>query len=223
MSQTVLKNMGETNASWGVCGFTSSLYAMWDLDATTRPRLINAPKPFTVLAEIKTYLRMLQAEGNTTAIREITEFCQSFGGAFAAWTVNDYCDRVSDAVTDDEDTIKANGMFGIGMPPIWVADYLRRVWGYGSTVIEVPPGADPGGDAIIGVVVPAGTPNPLAPPNQINTLYNRLVHYMYRRKNRIWSWGHYSYNDVEAARVGGASWATLGWQIGWVIQIGPKV
>lgn len=220
--RTVFKNMGETNDYWGVCGFTSSLYAMWDLDATTRARLVNAPKPFTVLAEIKTYLRMLQAEGNTAAITEIEAFCQSFGGPFIAWTVNDYCDHVSAAVTRSEDEITGDGMFSIGMPPQWVADYLRRVWGYSSMVIEVPPGNDPGGDAIIGVVVPANTPNPMSPGSNVSTQYNRLVHYMYRRKGRIWSWGHLSYDSVDAARRGGASWAIRGWQVGWVITVGPK-
>ena len=215
----LMKSMGVTNASWGVCGFTSSFYAMWKLEKTARPQLINAPKPFTVLAEIKTYLRMLQAEGNQTAIRAIEEFCQSFGPPFDAFTVESYCDRISASVEYTEQQILENGLFGIGIPPDYVADYLRRMWGYDATVIQVPPGSDPGGDAIIGMTVPAGTKFP--DRSVAKTLYNRLVHYMYRRKGLIYSWGEDPYKTIAEAAAGGAPWAK-GWQIGWVIRILPK-
>jgi hypothetical protein len=204
-----MKSMGNTNADWGVCGFTSSFYAMWKLEKAARGRLINAPEPFNVLAEIKTYLRMLQAEGNQTALQAIEKFCQSFGEPFAKFTVDGYCDRISAAVQRSDIEIKSDELFGIGIPPDYVADYLRRMWGYTSTVIEVPAGSDPGGEAIIGMTVEGS-----------KTLYNGLVHYMYRGKNLIYSWGGDPFSTIEAAAQSGAG--DLAWQIGWVIKIGPK-
>lgn len=214
-----MESMGETNAPWGVCGFTSSFYAMWKLEKAARGRLVNAPEPFTVLAEIKTYLRMLQADGDTRAIRAIEKFCRSFGPPFDTFTVDGYCDRVSNSVQYSEEQILDDALFSIGIPPAYVADYLQRMWGYGSKVIEIPRGRDPGGDAIIGMIVRKGTKDPGG--NVVKTLYNRLVHYMYRRKGLIYSWGHKPYTSIAAAAQGGAQWAT-GWQVGWVIQILPK-
>ena len=228
-----LTKLGITNASWGDCGFTSAFYAMWEMEKQARPRLINAPKPFSVIAEIKTYLRMLQAEGNQAAIKAIEEFCQSFGPPFDTFTVEKYCDRVSDSVglvtrsptnnkrdAKAEQAILADPLFSIGMPPNLVVDYLKRMWGYNATVIEVPPGSDPGGNAIIGMNVLPGTKDPGG--NVVKTLYNLLVHYMYRHNGLIYSWGAPAFPTIEAAALGGADWAK-GWQIGWVIQIGSKV
>jgi hypothetical protein len=218
-----MKSMGKTNADWGVCGFTSSFYAMWKLEKTARGRLINAPEPFNVLAEIKTYLRMLQAEGNQTALQAIEEFCRSFGGPFATFTVDDYCDRISAAVQRSNDEIKGDPLFGIGIPPDYVADYLRRMWGYTSTVTQVPAASDPGGDAIIGMTVKKGTrlldSHGVPSGAPIETLYNRLVHYMYRRKGLIYSWGKDPFLSIEAAAP---TAGVPSWQIGWVITIGPK-
>lgn len=214
-----MRSMGLANADWGVCGFTSSFYAMWKLEPAARGRLINAPRPFTVLAEIKTYLRMLQAEGNRVAINEIEAFCQSFGPGFDTFTVDDYCTLVSNAVGRSEAAIKGDFHFGIGMPPKWVADYLKRMWSYDSTITEIPPGSDSGGDAIIGMVVKPGTLDPGG--NVVNTLYNRLVHYMYRRNGLIYSWGDAPYTSIATAAAGGAAWAA-GWQVGWEIRIGKK-
>src|SRR6185312_635891 len=214
-----MNSMGVTNADWGVCGFTSSFYAMWKLEKASRPQLMNAPRPFTVLAEIKTYLRMLQAEGNRAAIQAIEAFSKSFGPPFDTFTVEKYCDHISASVTRRESDILADGLFSIGVPPDTVADYLRRMWGYNSKVIQVPPGNDTGGDAIIGMTVKPGTVDPGG--NVVHTLYNLLVHYMYRRKGLIYSWGNDPYPSIEAAAAGGAAWAK-GWQIGWVIEIGSK-
>lgn len=214
-----MKSMGVTNSAWGVCGFTSSFYAMWKLEKGSRPQLINAPRPFSVLAEIKTYLRMLQAEGNRTAIDAIEKFCQSFGPPFDVFTVDGYCDHVSASVSLTEQQILDDALFSIGMPPTYVADYLQRMWGYSSKVIEVPPGSDNGGDAIIGMIVKRGTKDPGG--RVVKTLYNRLVHYMYRRKGLIYSWGDDPYATIQDAAAGGAGWAK-GWKVGWVIQIGAK-
>jgi hypothetical protein len=105
------------------------------------------------------------------------------------------------------------------MPPHSVCDYLKRMWDYNSKVTKVPPGRDPGGDAIIGMCVKSGTRDPSG--KKVKTGYNRLVHYMYRRNGKIWSWGEDSYSSIEKAAEGGADWAK-GWKIGWVIQIGSK-
>ena len=66
-SETAMKTMGKTNASWGICGFTSSLYAMYDLNSGARGMLINAPQAWSVLYEIEEYLELLQRQNERPA------------------------------------------------------------------------------------------------------------------------------------------------------------
>ncbi|HME25825.1 MAG TPA: hypothetical protein VKI44_31580 [Acetobacteraceae bacterium] len=52
--------MGSTNNLWGVCGFTSTFYSMYELNRGKRALLIGAGIATKVLAEIKTYLMLLK-------------------------------------------------------------------------------------------------------------------------------------------------------------------
>jgi len=171
------EDLGVTNVGWGVCGFTSTFYAMWGLDAPgARAALINAPKPFTVLAEIKTYLRTLQADSNMAMLQSITGFTRSFGAPYDTFTVDNYIARINKAVSLSEGEIIKNKLFGIAMPPQCVADYVQRIWGC-ECAIKM---GDAGGDGIIGVKSSA---------SPAMTEYSGLCHWMYRYNNRIYSWG----------------------------------
>lgn len=215
-----MKDMGKTNAKWGDCGFTSSFYAMWKLDPGSRAALQGMPQAFTVIEEIRKYLERLKSEGSFSNLLRIEAFCQSFGGPWAKFTVADYLIRAANAGGKDEATLLGED-FSIGMPPISVKDYLSRVWKFESTVIDCSVVADDGADGIVGLCLPPGTVDHLG--NVVNTHYNRLVHFMYRRKSKYYSWGHDTYTDLAVAAKGGGLGFASGWYVGWLIKIGGKV
>ncbi|HEY4253887.1 MAG TPA: hypothetical protein VGM87_21950 [Roseomonas sp.] len=185
MSLAMKEDLGITNKGWGVCGFTSTFYAMWAQNPGSRGALMNAPKPFTVLAEIKTYLMLLLATGKTAELKSITDFTRSFGAPYDAFTIDSYVARINDAVDLTDEQIVGNKLFGIAMPPTCVADYAKRIWGYDCAITT----GDAGGNAIIGV-------QSSAYPTM--TAYRGLCHYMYRYNNRIYSWGK-SFGSVAEA------------------------
>lgn len=187
MSVTIREDLGRTNIGWGVCGFTSTFYAMWALNPGSHGALMNAPKPFTVLAEIKTYLKILQAEGKTAALSSITGFTRSFGKPYDKFTPDNYMARIDKAVNLTDQQIEANELFGIAMPPQCVADYAKRIWGYDCAIKM----GDAGGDGIIGVK---------SSDYPTMTEYGGLCHYMYRHNNRIYSWGQ-SFGSVTEANA----------------------
>jgi hypothetical protein len=187
--------MGMINNNWGVCGFTSTFYAMHELNPGTRAGLIGAGIASRVLAEIKTYFMLLKAEGNVTLIKEIETFTKSFGvvnkNDFRKFTIESYIARVNDAVNQSDRQIRRNGLFGVGMPPRAVADYLLRIWGYRSEIV-VTKGGDGGTEAaIIGVT------------KRKMKLYDGLCHYMYRSGGKIYSWG----NVYSSVREAGAEYS----------------
>ncbi len=197
-SESTMRSIGRRNEGWGICGFTSSLYAMYEMNPTARPNIINAPRPFTILAEIKTYLEMLYAENQTDLLDEIERLTRSFGVVdgfdFATFTPRSYILYINNSVSkyinqDTGQTIKAitgDPKFSIALPPQAVCDYLKRAWDFSSKVSKM----DPGGDAIIGVY-DKSVDNSKKP-------YDGLCHYLYRKGGTIYSWGS-SFASVTAA------------------------
>jgi hypothetical protein len=176
--------IGTLNTGWGVCGFTSTLYSLYELNPGMRRLLINRSRiGGTVLAEIKTYLMMLQAE-NSHLLQSIQEFTQTFD--LPGWTINNYIEEINKASSLDQKAILASKEYGIAMPPEAVVDYVRRVWGLHAERWKW--SGDPGADGIIGV------------SNQMKTMsmYNGLCHWMYRSNRKIYSWGKV-FNSVRAA------------------------
>jgi hypothetical protein len=184
---TTMKDMGLTNAGWGVCGFTSTFYAMWQQNPTSRGALMNAPRPFTVLAEIKQYLKILQAAAEVAKLQSITDFTRSFGKPHNSFTVEKYIERINKAVAKTDQEVTGDELFGIAMPPQCVADYARRIWGFKAALAM---GDTGGSEAILGV---KSSKYPKM------TEYNGLCHYLYRANNHIYSWGHDPYASVTAA------------------------
>jgi hypothetical protein len=193
MSDSVRKDLGQLNRGWGICGFTSTFYAMYHANPVTRGWLVNASQVFSVLYEICDYLKMLQAAGSPL-IKDIEAFTQSFGDEHATFTVPNYIAMVETssestrnllAFGDNDDRkqlhreLRDESLFGIAMPPVAVADYIKRVWKWNATITEFK-AADLIGDAIVGV---------RNPNNTTLKKYNGLCHYLYRGNGKYYSWG----------------------------------
>jgi hypothetical protein len=185
-----LDDMGLLNAGWGVCGFTSSFYAIYNLNQWKGGTIINANKAFRVLAEIKTYLVTLQADGKTALLGEIETFTKTFPG-FEGFKVDDYIRSINAAVSKTESEIIGDSKFSIAMPPEGVADYLNRMWGC-KVSVDIISGGDGRGNGIIGVSEGA------------SSSYDGLKHYKYRRNGVIYSWGQQFSTVVQA--MGGPNW-----------------
>lgn len=199
-----IDDMGVMNRPWGICGFTSSLYALHNNSPGRRGALeAGATSATRILAEIKTYLRLLQADGKQGILDGIEEFTQSFPG-FDTWTIADYIERVNAVVVNGADQNDPN--FGIGMPPSAVVDYLKRVCNFPNARIH-DGGADPG-EMILGM----GTDR-LGMP-----LYDGLGHYVYSLNATIYSWGN-RYANPNTAMHGTAGVDGAHWNVAYKIAI----
>lgn len=198
-----MTRVGITNKDWGVCGFTSSLYALYDLNPATRPLIMTATAAYRVLAEIKTYLTMLKAE-NSPLLKDITDFTRTFGGEFADFSIDTYIQNINAAAAEGKSRsqILSDSKFSIALPPLAVADYIQRVWGWKTKITEFEIGTG-AGDGVIGVSsseydATTGAKKP----------YHGLEHYMYRSSGKVYSWGQAFSSVQDAARsgAGGVLW-----------------
>ncbi|MBB4266245.1 hypothetical protein [Roseospira visakhapatnamensis] len=202
-SQAEMESLGVTNTGWGVCGFTSSFYAMYAQNPQARPQIINATQAYRVLAEIKTYLRMLQAD-NSPLLAKIRDFTRSFGPPYDTFKIDDYINNISKAAAQNLSVqqIEGDSKFSMAMPPEAVADYVTRMWERRTSITEGS-GALTGGQGIIGVSKSkAGTKLP----------YKGLKHYMYYKNGTIYSWGRTFSSVADAMGPGG-------WKVVYVIAV----
>jgi hypothetical protein len=199
--------VGSVNANHGVCGFTSSLTAMYAQSPGTRGLLINgAPRVTRVLADIKTYLNMLRAANVGGLLAEIADFNKVMypqievesGMAKPVWNGLDaFITRIDDCVTllgrnttMKQDNAVLNSLdpsFTLYMSPRAVKDYMERIWGATAVLSEPPTGL--GQNCIVGVTRPG-------PKN----IHKNLVHWMYKHGTDIWSWGD-RFDSVQDARA----------------------
>lgn len=170
-----LDQMGKMNVHWGICGFTSALYALYHHSPSQHQARLSggAATPTRMLAEIKTYLRMLQADGQTGLLDDIRDFTRSFGNEFKTFTIESYIQRINDAV--QQSNVTSDKLFSIAMPPHAVADYLKRVCGFQNP--QVVDASTNAAEAIVGVFKSA------AP----GTKYGGLKHYLYRNNSAVYS------------------------------------
>lgn len=188
MSNTVSivrDGIGDLNATWGLCGFTSTFYVAWKLRPGLHPYLINASQPYSVLFEIVEYLEYLKTTGNVKFITEIEKYTQSFSG-YSSFSCKKFrknvYDKLQTGVTVDD--LLKNSDFSIAMPPECVVHYCKTMWQFDSEIKE----ASAAGNAIIGVST-----------NLMNGLpYGNIAHYVYRHDNKIYSWGQ-CFNSIEEA------------------------
>lgn len=204
MSGSVMKTLGQLNRGWGICGFTSTFYAMYQANPATRGWLVNATQVYSVLYEICDYLKMLQA-ANSPLVKDIETFTRSFGSPYDTFDVNDYISKVESsseatrqvlAFGDNSDRkdrhreLRDDELFGIAMPPQVVADYIERVWKWKAAITEFK-ASDLIGDAIVGVRNVTSTSL---------TMYHGLCHYLYRGGGKYYSWGS-SFPSLAAANA----------------------
>jgi len=121
--------ISELNKGWGICGFASVLGALHQngvftgtIDHAVTHNQLNT----RLLAEIKTYLVVLQSE-ESGLIDEIERFTRTFGGPFSGFTIDNYIKKVN-TISSSPPNLSDSG-FSIAMPPNAVVDYLDRVAG----------------------------------------------------------------------------------------------
>ncbi len=193
-SENIMKTMGKTNAGWGVCGFTSCLYAMYEMNPAARAMLINAPQAWCVVYEIEEYLEVLKQKGETRLLSLIEGFTRSFKD-FGDFTVDDYIKYIRTswdtyATANSENmnrAIKDDPKFSIAMPPDAVVDYLKRMWKRDAKFQFTSTAAD----GILGVK---------DPNDKDMWMYNGLRHYLYQKNGKIYSWGETFTSVLEAGK-----------------------
>jgi hypothetical protein len=173
-----IDNMGIENETQGICGFTSTLYAVY----TNRPELQDrlkgaldmATRSTRLMAEIKTFLQMMKAAGNNDILDQITELTQTFPG-YEKWSVDAYIEEIN--------KLKV-GNFSIAMPPEATMQYMRTAWGLQPVLTD----QVLAGDVILGLTRTG------APTNR----WKNLAHYVYQSAGgRIYSWGEQFANLAE--------------------------
>jgi hypothetical protein len=196
MSKQQMNAMGTLNNRWGVCGFTSSLYALYENSPSLRAQLTESAKVSTrVIAEIKSFLRQLEADGNAKMLTEIADFTRSFEG-FGGFTIAEYIRQI-DAVAA-KGASYAKGDFSIALPPEAVVAYLRYI-GFRNPQV-LPTGADLTGknELVLGLADPTGK----------LTQYGGLCHYVYQKGSTVYTWGR---QFTSVAEAGKNNPDTVGW------------
>lgn len=182
-----IDNMGKVNVNYGVCGFASSLYALYTHSPGSQVYLASAAdKKLRVAAEIKTFLEILRAEDSKLRA-EIETFTRSFGGSYSGFTIAEYIKSINSMTKSD--ALASSVDISIALPPNAVVKYLRDICNLRSAkVVSSSTGRH---EAIIGVA--DGDPK--------FTLYNGLCHYVYKRGKTIYSWGNQytSLTDADAS------------------------
>lgn len=182
--------MGMTNNFWGICGINSSLYALYENNPAMRNRLARgAVTPTMMLAEIKTFLRILQADGKQSILNAIESFTRTFEG-FEAFTVRSYIEKINDAAvavsgtrigshreqTAQKALLKDN--FSIGLPPEAVVYYLQKICGFDKAKIADLSSTDT--ELVLGLYRDDG--------DNMNVC-DGLRHYVYYLNGTYYSWG----------------------------------
>lgn len=185
-----IDDMGVENLTQGICGFTSTLYAVH----MNRPRLQNqlegaldvATRSTRLMAEIKTFLQMMKAAGNDAVLGQIAELTRTFPG-YDAWSVDSYIKEINKLGV---------GNFSIAMPPEATMEYMRTAWDMRPVLTDkVLPG-----DIILGLTRTGG------PQNR----WKNLAHYVYQSAGgRIYSWGEQFENLAEVNTKKGKDYSVI--------------
>ena len=162
--------MGIENDTQGICGFTSTLYAVHmnypGLRAKLEGALDDTTRSTRLMAEIKTFLQMMKAAGKNDILGQITELTQTFPN-YGTWSVDSYITKINNQTDRD---------YSIAMPPEATMEYMRTVWNLRPVLTDkVQPG-----DVILGLTRTG------APANR----WNNLAHYVYQAADgKVYSWG----------------------------------
>jgi hypothetical protein len=200
-----LTNVSEINNDWGICGFASSIAALYQhggavgnvVDTTS----VNQLK-VRLLAEIKSFLVTLQANGNITMLNGIRDFTRSFapntGHAWAAFTIEEYINRINTACRGGT----VNGTdFSMAMTPLAVVEYLKLNGGMIGTRLT-------GTEYIANnVILGVGKLNTSSP-------HNGVLHWIYKKSDsEVYNWGERKTLSETLEDVSGAGCPDLVCQI----------
>lgn len=186
MPREQMNAMGTLNNRWGVCGFTSSLYSLYENSPTLRGDLTDAAKRSTrVIAEIKSFLRQLEADGNALRLKEIEAFTGSFNG-YGGFTIADYIRRINAVAANGQSY--ASGDFSIAMPPEAVAEYLQYIGFRNARVLPSVQDGQGKSELVLGLRDPKG----------LLQMYDGLAHYVYQKGSTIYTWGRQFASIVDA-------------------------
>lgn len=182
-----MQRMGVANYTQGICGITSCLYAIHEDRPVHHENLSHALRPATMhtrlMAEIKTFLRMLHANGENGLLGKIETFTRSFHG-FGNWSLGKYMASINTVTHPQFGEIPSN-YYSIALTPLAVQRYLSLMWSVSSTLHRDYTARS---HAILGLT--DGKP-PL-------TLEDNLKHYVYvDGGGRVHSWGNV-YDDLGA-------------------------
>ena len=146
---------------------------------------------------------MFESLGEYELLKEIEVFTRSFGGVHSDFTVTKYIQRINETADthfsfsifgfslinttfEKGEADVRNPLFGIGLPPRVVVDYLKRVCGFpNAREVDLKYTAN---ELILGVYDKNGT----------MTMYGGLAHYLYLLNDGIYSWGQ-TFRHVEHA------------------------
>ncbi|MCS7469535.1 hypothetical protein NZK35_23020 [Stieleria sp. ICT_E10.1] len=187
-----LEDMGILNVGWGICGVTSSLYALHSHSPSVKHSALSslATDKSKMAGEIGGYLAEVFAQGHPKLIAEIGAFTRTFKG-YEGFSVVDYLRQAKVAASSSA----VMGDFSIAMPPDSVVDYLKRRCGFRNPSVlwqsgkGMMPASSVGAakELIIGVGIPE------------MKMYGGLCHYLYQAANgKIHSWGEI-FNDIALA------------------------
>jgi hypothetical protein len=179
-----IDSMGVSNKKYGVCGFTSSLYALYTRSPTSS-LAAGAQVDTRIMAEIKTYLTMLKADGRADLLAEIKDFTNTFPG-FGGFTIDGYIEQIKAAVKSGIPN------FSIAMTPSAVVDYLKRACEF-KNAKEVAL-TDTSVELILGVRDAKGKSSP----------HKGLIHWVYYFNGTVFSWGEQFGGGSEATSVAAA-------------------
>jgi hypothetical protein len=198
MATATINSMGKLNTKWGICGFASALYALYTHSPRQQKDLSAAAGIETrMLAEIKSYLKMLQADERKDLLDKIQIFTRSFGGQWAAFDIDKYIGQINASVNVAN---PANlGDFSIAMPPEAVADYLQRICDFKLAKIWTGSGTEPK-ELILGL------------SSQKMKMYNGLAHWVYLSNGIIYSWG-VQFASLQNFLSTNASYNGVAWKI----------
>lgn len=171
-----MDQIGVLNRGWGICGFNSSLYTH-SRRGSGRGKMADASaRPSRMLAEIKTFMVMLEAYGRHDILQSIQDFTRAFPG-FEGFTIKAYIGRIDDIVDRDRVDPGDAASYSVGLPPKAVVTYLRMVCGFPSAQkVAVDAHVQ---ESLVGVSKKSGRTAP----------YKGLCHWMYELNGTIYSWG----------------------------------
>lgn len=199
----VLK-ISELNKGWGICGFASSLGALYEtgtLKGTIDAAVQKGHLSTRLLAEIKTYLVILKSENQILLLNEIKRFTKSFAG-FAGFTIDKYIAKVNTIATTAPNL--ADKDFSIAMPANAVLDYLKRIGEKKSARIV----------ASNRVLYPNNVILGLCDTRKASNEWKGLGHWVYKKSaSEIYNWGE---KESETELMSHNS----NWVIGYQILVG---